>query len=1047
MDPVPRNMSVHQFFSSTASADNENNKCAHDHASTEANEYHSPTAPSGQDIHLDEPLKNSHVILHNGVPQVYEVSEDRRKRRKLSQELVLDSEQPSPSRANNITVTQDMSSSDSIRELSDDTSVALVQPASGYGKEEHQPIQFVATSPKPKRRGRPPKTTAKGGQSTLPLSTITTNVQSENSTSNLTKPKTTPKKATMKIGADGKLFEPSRSPPSNTASKTTKVKAQAKSGLGGKNLTLKNGKLTQKLVVTLRYSAPMPDGSSTGTKIDEILSQKPRVSKSQTNTSTVGATASQVKPISKSTHPFFLAKAAQQSGSETPGPGSVDPAVEAKKPIAWKDLVFKSNRASGSKDINPETSIWPPLQYQHVGAPQRLSGLSRHEQPASGKYKSKSLINHISDEESILSSYIRTSVDANSFVDGAVPSDKLQSTAANVLIQAPEGMRLHTEIRALSTMRTRMLESRSPFDRAEASGPYPWTQQYSPSIWEEILQSTSYTLFEWLSGLGVHNVKQGLDSKQTKQAPKRRKRLKKRNDEFADFIDFDDESQEPTKIKNAILLVGPNGCGKTASVFTVAKQLGFEVFEIHSGMRRSQKDIFEKVGDMTQNHMVQAGQNPSRDSSVLPDTDLVSSQEETAQPSLTSFLMPPSKKNLFDTSRSTTPQPNKQSQKQSLILFEEVDHVFEDDRGFWSGVQALIQNSKRPVVLTCNDLRNVPLSELDLYATLVYTAPHPDVAAEYLYYMAAAEGHVIRPDAIHSLYQSKGYDLRATITELQFWCQMTVGSTQGGLDWFPLRKSRSPINTEPSVRTFSIDTFRSGLDLLPVEFLDTEEHMKFASQSLDIACDALLDLSLGDEKTSLLDSVATRQALDFFEARSDAECMHLDVQPVLYSTLAAAIDRTIKVVSRHGVTEAKIRSDTYRDNENITSFRCFDALAVENSIHSLGHARLAPSLDSPRSILACDIAPYIRSTVSYDQRLEQQRDEAFSSQGKKSRTTRAARAAAEGGDKASTRRERWFPESLNLQAVLGTGNNWPQWPNQEAMDIGVEMDVTNEADA
>lgn len=78
-------------------------------------------------------------------------------------------------------------------------------------------------------------------------------------------------------------------------------------------------------------------------------------------------------------------------------------------------------------------------------------------------------------------------------------------------------------------------------------------------------------------------------------------------------------------------------------------------------------------------------------------------------------------------------------------------------------------------------------------------------------------------------------------------------------------------------------------------------------------------------------------------------------------------------------------------------------------------------------VLAYDIAPYVRSIASYDLELERQRDEVFSSQGKKTRTTRAARAAAEGGDKASTRRERWFTGNLDLQAVLATGNNWPQW--------------------
>ena len=83
--------------------------------------------------------------------------------------------------------------------------------------------------------------------------------------------------------------------------------------------------------------------------------------------------------------------------------------------------------------------------------------------------------------------------------------------------------------------------------------------------------------------------------------------------------------------------------------------------------------------------------------------------------------------------------------------------------------------------------------------------------------------------------------------------------------------------------------------------------------------------------------------------------------------------------------------------------------------------------DGPLSVLTTDLAPYVRSIVSYDLRLEDQRCQLSSllsqpgKNGKKARTTRASRAALEGGSKAHTRRERWFPNHTNFDAVLETG--------------------------
>lgn len=89
--------------------------------------------------------------------------------------------------------------------------------------------------------------------------------------------------------------------------------------------------------------------------------------------------------------------------------------------------------------------------------------------------------------------------------------------------------------------------------------------------------------------------------------------------------------------------------------------------------------------------------------------------------------------------------------------------------------------------------------------------------------------------------------------------------------------------------------------------------------------------------------------------------------------------------------------------------------------------RVAPSLWNGVSVIAADIAPYIRSIMAYDLRLERYRGElgGLSSQGstkRKARTTRASRAALEGGSKSHTRKERWFPSDANPKRIQATGS-------------------------
>ncbi|KZF26918.1 hypothetical protein L228DRAFT_21658 [Xylona heveae TC161] len=411
-----------------------------------------------------------------------------------------------------------------------------------------------------------------------------------------------------------------------------------------------------------------------------------------------------------------------------------------------------------------------------------------------------------------------------------------------------------------------------PFDKA-ACETHSWVQKYAPGSAEHVLQSgkEALVLREWLLGMTVQStvtpsrLPNEMSSSNSKRSSngiskqQRSKKKRKRDDELQDFIVSTDEegdqmdeltdpeddfhwqrpsksvirtfersvgsraAGEPVKVRNAVIISGPHGCGKTAAVYAVAKELDFEVFEINSGSRRSGKDILDKVGEMTKNHLV----NHPREASKSGPTAVMSegTEESTTihQGRMTSFFAPKGRESTQakdkapkakgNPERHPEPQQSQRSQKQSLILLEEVDVLFEEDKQFWLTVLTLISQSKRPVILTCNDESVLPIDALSPHAILRFKPPPEHLALDYLLLLAAREGHLLQRNAVHALYRARNSDFRAAIAELDFWCQMAVGDRKGGLEWIPdLKPShvRSSYSLSPS-RVVSTNTYLSGM--------------------------------------------------------------------------------------------------------------------------------------------------------------------------------------------------------------------------------------------
>ncbi|KAI6164868.1 hypothetical protein EDD17DRAFT_1473696 [Pisolithus thermaeus] len=272
-------------------------------------------------------------------------------------------------------------------------------------------------------------------------------------------------------------------------------------------------------------------------------------------------------------------------------------------------------------------------------------------------------------------------------------------------------------------------------------------------------------------------------------------------------------------LTNTLLIAGPSGCGKTAAVYACAEELGWDVFEVYPGIgRRTAANLDYLVGTWGESHYSSPTADKAREGSR---DDLIGLGDETSSViGKTNCAFESSSKILDPCPPVPSVAEVGSTVRQSLVLLEEVDILFKDDVGFWPAVVDLIRDCKRPIVMTCNDLRLVPTESLPLQAILVFESCPSPVAVSYLQSVMLAIGCPVPRERLMALYETTptidgiepplyprteplpSPDLRRTITQLQMLCSSVArGSTSDMLQGAReaaghVRRSGRPISVE-----------------------------------------------------------------------------------------------------------------------------------------------------------------------------------------------------------------------------------------------------------
>lgn len=262
-----------------------------------------------------------------------------------------------------------------------------------------------------------------------------------------------------------------------------------------------------------------------------------------------------------------------------------------------------------------------------------------------------------------------------------------------------------------------------------------WSHHFQPQATKDLftVKNNQTYIQNWLTSAFERLKVQSLKKPRSAQVKQQKKRTALDGFVIEDF-DFDDSFETESVFTPLLILHGSVGAGKSTAVYAAMKELCGYVHEINSGQSRSRKDTFNQLKELSTTHLVSQRNNLSE----------------------------------------------REFQK-GIILLEDCDILFEQDKGFWSMVYDIVNISKRPIILTCSDIDRIPnnlyqlaMKENAILSLDVRTKESDKELRDYIWLCCLSKGYDVNEEVIRDLIDETSsedhHDLRKLFVEIEMIC-------------------------------------------------------------------------------------------------------------------------------------------------------------------------------------------------------------------------------------------------------------------------------------